>query len=50
MNADLLGLIELFLVFGGVLGFGFWQLYDLKREKRRSEQLRKGDEPRQPPG
>lgn len=29
--------IELILVLGGVLAFGFWQLYSLRRDKQRSE-------------
>jgi hypothetical protein len=49
MHADWLGLIELFLVFGGVLGFGFWQLYDLRREKRRSAQMRSAEQLSRPP-
>ncbi len=32
---DSLGLIELILVFGAVLGFGFWELYSLRRDKKR---------------
>jgi hypothetical protein len=30
-------LIEIVLVFGGVLAFGWWQLRDLEKEKRRRE-------------
>ena len=30
-------LIEIVLVFGGVLAFGWWQLRDLDKEKRRRE-------------
>ncbi len=30
-----MGLIELVLVFGIVLGFGGWQLYSLRRERLR---------------
>lgn len=35
MDGDTLILIEGGLIFGGVLAFGFWQLYSLRREKRR---------------
>jgi hypothetical protein len=30
-------LIEVVLIFGGVLAFGWWQLRDLKRERERRE-------------
>jgi hypothetical protein len=40
---DSLGLIELILVFGAVLGFGFWELYSLRRDKKRPS--RSGDDP-----
>lgn len=30
-------LIEVLLVFGGVLAFGWWQLRDLKKERERRE-------------
>jgi hypothetical protein len=33
-------LIEVVLVFGGVLAFGWWQLRDLARERARREQGR----------
>ncbi len=36
--------IELILVLGGVLAFGFWQLYSLRRDKQRSETNRAGDQ------
>lgn len=38
-------LIELILVLGGVLAFGVWQLYDLRREKARSQQKSDRDPP-----
>ena len=34
MESGILGLIELLLIVGLVFGFGFWQLYTLKRDKR----------------
>jgi hypothetical protein len=34
--------IELVLVFGGVLAFAWWQLRDLKRERRKREQQQAG--------
>jgi hypothetical protein len=36
MDSPNAGLIELVLVFGAVLAFGFWELYRLRRDKRRS--------------
>lgn len=30
-------LIEVVLIFGGVLAFGWWQLRDLKKERERRE-------------
>lgn len=36
-------LVELLLVFGGVLGFAWWQLRDLARERRKREMQRRGD-------
>lgn len=32
-------LIELVLVFGTVVGWGAWQLWDLRRERRKDERL-----------
>jgi len=37
MDSDSLGLIELILVFGAVLGFGFWELYSLRKYKKQKE-------------
>lgn len=34
-------LIELVLVFGGALAFGWWQLRDLKRERLKREAARR---------
>jgi hypothetical protein len=40
------GIFELLLVFGGILGFGFWELYSLKRDrKRRAREGEKQDPP-----
>ena len=33
-------LIEVVLIFGGVLAFGWWQLRDLEKERERSERTR----------
>lgn len=33
-------LIEVVLIFGGVLAFGWWQLRDLKKEREQSERAR----------
>jgi hypothetical protein len=46
MGGEHLILIELILVFGLVLGFGFWQLWSLRRERQRD---RKADDDRAPP-
>jgi hypothetical protein len=40
VSSHLLGLVELVLVFSLVLGFGFWQLYAVKRDQRRAEEAR----------
>ncbi len=34
-------LIEVVLIFGGVLAFGWWQLRDLKREREKTERARR---------
>jgi len=34
---DLIVLIEVVLVFGGVLLFAWWQLHDLRREKKQDQ-------------
>jgi hypothetical protein len=34
-------LIEVVLVFGGALAFGWWQLRDLERERRKRESARR---------
>ncbi len=36
-------LVELLLVFGVVLGFAWWQLRDLARERRKREMQQHGD-------
>lgn len=38
MSSNMLGLIELVLVFGGVLGFGIYQLWSVKRDLRKSRE------------
>lgn len=35
MSGSSLALIEMLLVLGGVLGFGFWELWKLRRDKRK---------------
>ncbi len=40
MSGNQLALIELLLVFGAVLGFGFWQLRILKRIRDREPDQR----------
>ena len=37
MSAGTLGLLELALVFGGLLAFCVWELISLRRDARRSE-------------
>jgi hypothetical protein len=39
MSGSTLGLIELILVFGLLLGFGFWQLYAVRRDQRRADEV-----------
>jgi predicted negative regulator of RcsB-dependent stress response len=34
-------LIEVVLIFGGVLAFGWWQLRDLKKAREQSERARR---------
>jgi hypothetical protein len=38
MDSGWLGLMEMALVLGVALGWGFWELYSLRRDKRRREQ------------
>ncbi|BCM82477.1 hypothetical protein [Methylobacterium indicum] len=45
MNETLFALLDFGLVFGAVLGLGFWQLWVLRRDRRRSEAARRGDDP-----
>ena len=35
MTSGLIIALEMALVLGGVLGFGVWELYKLRRDKRR---------------
>ena len=35
MSGSSLALIEMVLVLGGVLGFGFWELWKLRRDKHK---------------
>jgi len=37
VSSETLIFIEMVLVLGGVLGFAFWELWKLRRDKRRSE-------------
>jgi hypothetical protein len=48
MDAGSIKAFELVLIFGGVLGFCFWELYKLRRERRR-EQDQDSKPPREPP-
>ncbi len=45
MNETLFALLDFGLVFGAVLGLGFWQLWVLRRDRRRGEATRRGDDP-----
>jgi hypothetical protein len=50
VSANAFGLIELALVFGLLLGFGFWQLYAVRRDQRRAdEEARRRRERGEPP-
>lgn len=42
--ADLPILVEVVLVFGGALAFGWWQLRDLRREREKREQRRRAEQ------
>ena len=37
MSETVFGLIELLLVFGAVLALGFWELYSLRRDRKRAK-------------
>jgi hypothetical protein len=43
-------LVEVVLVFGGVLAFGWWQLRDLERERRRAAERRRAEASADPAG
>lgn len=45
MNGHWFKLVEFFLFFGVVFGWGFWELHKLRRLKLEDE-LKKSDEPR----
>jgi len=45
MDPHIYAIIELVLVFGAVLGFGLWELYSLRRDKKRSQQAQALDAP-----
>lgn len=38
MDPNLLGLVELVLVFGGVLAFAIWQLREVSKAQRKSRE------------
>ena len=51
MSSNALGLIELILVFGLLLGFGLWQLYAVRRDQRRADaEARRRRDGEEPPG
>lgn len=45
MTTENYGLIELGLVFGGLLAFLLWELWTLRRDKRRRDAARKDQKP-----
>jgi hypothetical protein len=48
VSADRLAIVELALVFGAVLAFGFWELWSLRRDRKRAEReaaASRGDDP-----
>ncbi len=47
-GGSLLVLLELLLVFGAVFGFGFWQLWSLRRERKRDRAADGKPEPPDP--
>ncbi|WP_164712203.1 hypothetical protein [Methylobacterium currus] len=42
MNETLFALLDFGLVFGAVLGFGFWQLWLLRRDRRTAVRRKAG--------
>jgi len=50
MSSSSFGLIELVLVFGLLLGFGFWQLHATRRDQRRADEEAQRQQDRKPPG
>jgi hypothetical protein len=50
MSSNALGLIELILVFGLLLGFGLWQLYAVRRDQRRADEEARRRKSEEPPG
>ncbi|UHC15028.1 hypothetical protein LRS73_21195 [Methylobacterium currus] len=42
MNETLFALLDFGLVFGAVLGFGFWQLWLLRRDRRKAVRRKAG--------
>lgn len=44
MNHLPLIVVEVVLVFGGAIAFGWWQLRDLRREREKREQQRQRDQ------
>lgn len=49
MSGSALGLIELIVVFGLLLGFGLWQLYAVRRDQRRADEDARRQRERRPP-
>lgn len=43
MEAGTIKALELVLVFGGVLAFCFWELYKLRRERKRDKERDKSE-------
>ncbi len=50
MDGDTLGLIEMTLVFGLVVGWGFWELHSLRRARERSARERALEQAQAPAG
>lgn len=52
MNSNALIAVEMVFVLGGALGWGLWELFSLRRDKKRQEEAAKkppADAPHDPP-
>lgn len=45
MDGNILGMLELLLVFGGLIAFALWELYSLRKYKKRESRQNPSDKP-----